>query len=111
MARYRIAAIPGDGIAKEVVPEGIRVLDAVGTRFGISFEYGQFDWSCETYKATGRFMPPDGFDPLRAYDSIFLGAVGFPGVSDPVPLWCLLLLIRLDSAQFVNIPPVQRACG
>ena len=111
MARYRIAAIPGDGIGKEVVPEGIRVLDAVGTRFGLSFEYGHFDWSCETYKETGRFMPPDGIDQLRAYDSIYLGAVGFPGVPDHVSLWGLLIPIRREFEQYVNLRPVRLMKG
>ena len=58
--RHRIAVIPGDGIGKEVLPEGMRVLDAAGRRFGFDFEWKQFDWSCETYAKTGRMMPEDG---------------------------------------------------
>ena len=70
MTTYRIAVIPGDGIGKEVVPEGIRVLDAVGAKFGIDFAWDHFDWSCETYNATGHMMPEDGIaqavEPITA---------------------------------------------
>ncbi|MSO77313.1 MAG: tartrate dehydrogenase [Alphaproteobacteria bacterium] len=111
MAKYRIAVIPGDGIGKEVVPEGIRALDAVGTRFGISFEWRHFDWSCEGYATTGRLMPPDGIDQLRPFDAIFLGAVGWPTVPDHVSLWGLLIPIRREFEQYVNLRPVRLLKG
>jgi len=104
---YKIAAIPGDGIGKEVVPEGIRVLDAVGAKFGIQFQWDHFDWSCETYAKTGRMMPEDGLDQIRNHDAVFLGAVGFPGVPDHVSLWGLLIPIRRDFRQYVNLRPVR----
>ena len=104
---YRIACIPGDGIGKEVVPEGIRVLDAIGTRFDIKFKWTHYDWSCETYAATGAMMPEDGLDQLQTSDAIFLGAVGFPGVPDHVSLWGLLIPIRRNMRQFVNLRPVR----
>ncbi len=107
MAGYRIAVIPGDGIGKEVVPEGIRVLEAVGSRFGISFQWEHFDWSCETYRKTGRMMPADGIERLRPFDAIFLGAVGFPGVPDHVSLWGLLIPLRREFRQHVNLRPVR----
>ena len=107
MAQYRIAVIPGDGIGKEVVPEGLRVLEAVAGRFGLSFEYDAFDWSCETYKATGRMMPRDGLERIAGHDAIFLGAVGFPGVPDHVSLWGLLIPIRRSFLQYVNLRPVR----
>lgn len=107
MTKYKIAVIPGDGIGKEVVPEGIRVLDKVAAKFGLEFQYDHFDWSCETYKATGRMMPDDGIDRLRDYDSIYLGAVGFPGVPDHVSLWGLLIPIRRTFQQYVNLRPVR----
>jgi len=91
MSSYKIAVIPGDGIGKEVVPEGIRVLEAAGRRFEINFQWNEFPWSCETYKSSGRMMPEDGIEQLRNYDAIFLGAVGFPGVPDHVSLWGLLI--------------------
>ncbi len=107
MAQYRIAVIPGDGIGKEVVPEGLRVLEAVAGRFGLSFEYDQFDWSCETYKATGAMMPEDGLERIAGHDAIFLGAVGFPGVPDHVSLWGLLIPIRRTFMQYVNLRTVR----
>jgi tartrate dehydrogenase/decarboxylase/D-malate dehydrogenase len=107
MTKHRIAVIPGDGIGKEVVPEGIRVLDAAGARFGLEFDWHHFDWSCETYKATGRMMPEDGLDRIAESNAIFLGAVGFPGVPDHVSLWGLLIPIRRRFKQYVNLRPVR----
>jgi tartrate dehydrogenase/decarboxylase/D-malate dehydrogenase len=107
MKKYQIAVIPGDGIGKEVVPEGIRVLDAAGRRTGISFEWCRFDWSCETYHRTGRMMPEDGLDQLRQFDAIYLGAVGFPGVPDHVSLWGLLIPIRRGFDQYANLRPCR----
>jgi len=111
VSRYRIAVIPGDGIGKEVVPEGIRVLEAAGRRFGIEFEWQTFDWSCETYQKTGRMMPADGIEQLRDFDSIFLGAVGWPGVPDHISLWGLLIPIRREFQQYVNLRPVRLLKG
>ena len=106
MKTYTIAVIPGDGIGKEVVPEGLRVLQAVGAKFGIGFRFHHFDWSCESYKATGRMMPEDGLDQLRPFDAIFLGAVGHPDVPDHISLWGLLIPIRRRFRQYVNLRPV-----
>ena len=109
--RHRVAVIPGDGIGKEVVPEGIRVLEAAGRRFGFDVEWAHFDWSCETYARTGRMMPEDGLDQLRAFEAIFLGAVGFPGVPDHVSLWGLLIPIRRTFQQYINLRPVRLLKG
>lgn len=111
MTQYRIAAIPGDGIGKEVVPEGIKVLDAVGRRFGLSFTWDQFDWSCEYYARHGRMMPEDGLDRIKGHDAIYLGAVGFPGVPDHVSLWGLLIPIRRQFRQYVALRPVRLLRG
>jgi tartrate dehydrogenase/decarboxylase/D-malate dehydrogenase len=108
---YRIAVIAGDGIGKEVVPEGMRVLEAAGRRFGFSFDWHEFPWSCETYNSTGRMMPEDGIEQLRPHDSIFLGAVGFPGVPDHVSLWGLLIPIRRHMQQYINLRPVRLLKG
>src|SRR5256712_13401518 len=105
--KHRIAAIPGDGIGKEVVPEGMRVLDAAGRRFGFEIEWTTFDWSCERYAQTGRMMPEDGLDQLGRFEGIFLGAVGFPGVPDHVSLWGLLIPIRRGFKQYVNLRPIR----
>lgn len=109
--RYRIAVIPGDGIGKETVPEGIRVLDAAASRFGFELQYDNYDWSCETYQKSGSMMPPGGLDLLRASQSIFLGAVGWPGVPDHVSLWGLLIPIRRGFDQYVNLRPCRLMPG
>ena len=106
-SNHRIAVIPGDGIGKEVVPEGIRVLDAAAKRHGFSLEWETFPWSCEYYAKTGRMMPEDGLAQIRGHDSIFLGAVGYPGVPDHVSLWGLLIPIRRSFQQYVNLRPVR----
>ena len=108
---HRIAVIPGDGIGKEVVPEGIRVLEAAGRRFGLEFEWDHFPWSCEYYLAEGRMMPEDGLERIRHHDAIFLGAVGFPGVPDHVSLWGLLIPIRRAFQQYANVRPVRLMPG
>ncbi len=105
--RYEIAVIAGDGIGKEVVPEGMRVLDAAARRFGFSLAWREFDWSCERYAKTGSMMPAGGLDQLRGMQGIFLGAVGYPGVPDHVSLWGLLIPIRRGFQQYVNLRPVR----
>jgi len=104
---FHIAVIPGDGIGKEVVPEGIRVLNAAGRRFGFELDWHAFDWSCDAYVNTGKMMPRDGLGQLRRYDAIFLGAIGRPDVPDHVSLWGLLIPIRRGFHQFVNLRPVR----
>ncbi|MEE8431449.1 MAG: isocitrate/isopropylmalate family dehydrogenase, partial [Candidatus Desulfatibia sp.] len=111
MTSYRIAVLPGDGIGKEVVPEGIRVLEAAGRRFDIKFRWDTFPWNCENYKRAGRMMPEDGIDQLRKNDAIFLGAVGFPGVPDHISLWGLLIPIRRQMQQYVILRPVRMLKG
>ena len=111
MKTYRIATIPGDGIGNEVVPEGMRVLEAAGRKFGIGFTWDEKPWSCEYYAKHGRMMPEDGLDQIRGHDAIFLGAVGFPGVPDHVSLWGLLVPIRREFQQYVNLRPVRLMSG
>ncbi len=108
---HRIAVIPGDGIGKEVVPEGIRVLETAGRRFGFDFVWQSFDWSCEVYAKTGRMMPEDGLDQLKDFEAIYLGAVGLPGVPDHVSLWGLLIPIRRTFRQYINLRPVRLLKG
>ena len=108
---FSIANIPGDGIGKEVLPEGLRVLDKVASKFNIRFKTSDFPWSCQTYLNDGRMMPEDGIDQLRPHDAIFLGAVGYPGVPDHVSLWGLLIPIRRHFDQYVNLRPVRLLPG
>ncbi|MFJ1290795.1 tartrate dehydrogenase [Paracoccus yeei] len=106
MTAHKIALIPGDGIGVDVTEATMQVLAAAGTRFGFTLEPTRFDWSCETYLATGRMMPEDGIEQLRPFDAIFLGAVGWPAtVPDSVSLHGLLLPIRKAFDQYANIRP------
>ena len=111
MKNYRMAVIPGDGIGKEVVPEGIRVLDAAARRHGFALSWDQFPWNCEYFRETGSMMPADGIARIRHHDAIYLGAVGFPGVPDHVSLWGLLIPIRREFRQYANIRPVRLMRG
>ncbi|MDH3336904.1 MAG: tartrate dehydrogenase [Gammaproteobacteria bacterium] len=103
----KVAAIPGDGIGTEVMPEGMRVLEAAGSKHGISFDWQEFDWSCAAYLKTGRMMPADGIEQLRSFDVIYLGAAGFPTVPDHISLWGLLIPIRREFDQHINLRPVR----
>ena len=107
MASYKIAVIPGDGIGREVIPEGLKVLEAVGRLCDIQFQWDEFDWSCEHYARTGRMMPEDGLAQIANHDAIFLGAVGYPGVPDHVSLWGLLIPIRRAFQQYIGLRPVR----
>src|SRR5467141_2175095 len=111
MKTFSVAVIAGDGIGKEVVPEGIRVLEAAGKRSAFQFNWQAFDWSCETYVKSGKMMPPDGLQKLRPFDAIFLGAVGHPSVTDHVSLWGLLIPIRRTFRQYVSLCPVRLFAG
>jgi tartrate dehydrogenase/decarboxylase/D-malate dehydrogenase len=109
--KHRIAVIPGDGIGRETVPEGLRVLEAAGRRFGFSLECKEYDWSCDRYLHTGAMMPEDGLEQLRESDSVFLGAVGWPGVPDHVSLWGLLIPMRRGFDQYANVRPCRLMPG
>jgi tartrate dehydrogenase/decarboxylase / D-malate dehydrogenase len=111
LSRYKIAVIEGDGIGREVVPEGLRVLEAAARRFGIDFQWQHFSWNCQSYLTTGRMMPEDGLEQLRGFDAIYLGAVGYPGVPDHISLWGLLIPIRRAFQQYVNLRPVRLLRG
>ena len=111
MAHYCIATIPGDGIGTEVLPEGIRALEAAASRFGFTLEWDERDWSCDRYLRTGRFMPYDGIERIQEHDAIFLGAVGDPRVPDHISLWGLLIPLRRMLRQWVNLRPVRLMPG
>ena len=108
---YRIALIPGDGIGKEVIPEGVRVLRQLAGGFNFTLEFEEFPYSCQHYLEHGAMMPADGIQRLSAFDAIFLGAVGAPGVPDHVSLWGLLIPIRREFDQYVNLRPVKLLPG
>lgn len=110
---YRIAVIPGDGIGKEVVPEGLRVLEAVASRYGCAFRFEHFDFaSCDYYARHGQMMPDDWKQRLAGQDAIFFGAVGWPDiVPDHVSLWGSLLQFRREFDQYINLRPVRLMAG
>jgi tartrate dehydrogenase/decarboxylase / D-malate dehydrogenase len=110
---YRIAVLPGDGIGKEVVPEGIRVLETVATRFGFTLHFDQFDFaSCDYYLQHGRMMPEDWKAQIGGHDAIFFGAVGWPEkVPDHISLWGSLISMRREFDQYANLRPVRLMPG
>jgi tartrate dehydrogenase/decarboxylase/D-malate dehydrogenase len=107
----KIALIPGDGIGKEVVPEGVRVLEALAARHGFEVRFDTFPYACAYYLKHGVMMPADGLAQLSAFDAILLGAVGDPEVPDHVSLWGLLIPIRRQFEQYVNLRPVRLLPG
>ena len=108
MKEHRIAVIPGDGIGREVIPEGVRVLEAAGARHGIKFAWKEFPWSCDWYKAHGKLCPDDAADTLRLFDAVYFGAVGNPAlVPDHIAVWGLLINFRRWFDLYVNLRPVR----
>jgi len=106
---YRIALIPGDGIGKEVAPEGLRAVRRAAERFGLALEFTEIGWaSCDYYLQHGTMMPDDWKQQLAGVDAIFFGAVGWPAtVPDNVSLWGSLLKFRREFDQYVNLRPVR----
>ncbi|MGM8216305.1 tartrate dehydrogenase [Bacillaceae bacterium W0354] len=113
MKKHSVAVIPGDGIGKEVVPEAIEVLDAIcDVHGGLKFEYTEYPYSCDYYLEHGKMMDDDGIERLQQHDSIFLGAVGDPKrVPDHVSLWGLLIPIRREFEQVINVRPAKLLKG
>jgi tartrate dehydrogenase/decarboxylase/D-malate dehydrogenase len=113
MSKKRIAVIPGDGIGKEVMPEGMRVVDAAARKFGIDLAFDEFDFSSWDYfEKHGKMMPDDWKDKIGGHDAIFFGAVGWPDkIADHVSLWGSLLLFRREFDQYVNLRPARLMPG
>lgn len=108
---YDIAVIAGDGIGKEVVPEGQRVVEAAARRFGFTVDWKDYDWNCDYYARHGRMMPEDGVDQVRGADAIFLGAVGWPTVPDHISTWDLILRLRRELNLYVALRPARLLKG
>ena len=108
MAEHRIAVIPGDGIGREVMPEGVRVMEAAGAKYGVRFRFEEFPWSCDWYRQHGRMCPEDAPQILKRFDAIFFGAVGNSAiVPDHVSAWGLLINFRRWFDLYVNLRPVR----
>lgn len=110
---FSIAVIDGDGIGKEVMPEGLRVLDAAAARFGLQLDYRHIDWGdCDYYSRTGKMMPDDWKEQLDGIDAIYFGAVGWPDtVPDHISLWGSILRFRREFDQYINLRPVRTFAG
>ena len=102
-----IAVIPGDGIGKEVTAEAVKVLEAVGRKFGRAFDLEHLPWSADYFLQTGVTIPPDGYDTLRGFDAIFIGALGDPRVPDNRHARDILLGTRFELDLYVNYRPVK----
>ncbi len=111
--RFNIAVIPGDGIGKEVMPEGLRVLQAVMNRFDINLHFDHFEFASYQYYAKhGQMMPDDWKDQVGKHDAIYFGAVGWPeGIPDHISLWGSLIQFRREFDQYVNLRPVRLLPG
>jgi tartrate dehydrogenase/decarboxylase / D-malate dehydrogenase len=108
MNEYRIAVIPGDGIGREVMPEGVRVLEAASARHGLRLQFQEFPWNCDWYQVHGKMCPDDAADTLRKFDAIYFGAVGNPSiVPDHIAVWGLLINFRRWFDLYVNLRPVR----
>ena len=108
---HSIAVIAGDGIGKEVVPAAITCLERIAAIHGLDLAFTYFDWGSDYYGRHGRMMPVDGIDQLAKHDAIFLGAVGSPEVPDTESLWGLLIPIRREFQQYINLRPVKTLDG
>ncbi|MHC1696701.1 MAG: 3-isopropylmalate dehydrogenase [Geobacteraceae bacterium] len=104
---YKIAVIGGDGTGPEVVREGLKVLDAVNSKYGIKMEYTPFDFGGERYLRTGEVLPESAVSDLRQFDSIFLGAIGHPDVKPGILEKGILLKLRFELDQYINLRPIK----
>ncbi|WP_302175820.1 tartrate dehydrogenase [uncultured Hydrogenophaga sp.] len=113
MSKHRIAVIAGDGIGTEVMPEGLRVMEAAATRFGIDLQFDHFDFSsCDYFEKHGQMLPDDWKDQIGGHDAIYFGAVGWPDkVPDHVSLWGSLLMFRREFDQYINLRPAKLMPG
>lgn len=112
MPAYKIAVLPGDGIGPDVTKEAVKVLEALKQEdptFDIEFK--EFEWGSEYYLEHGHIMPPDGLDQLKVFDAILFGAVGDKRVPDEVTIWELIMPIRKNFQQYVNMRPIRRLAG
>ncbi|MDR7522694.1 MAG: isocitrate/isopropylmalate family dehydrogenase [Armatimonadota bacterium] len=111
MKTYRLAVIPKDGIGREVIPEGLRVLRAAAVQFRLGIEAEEFPWGCDYYLRCGTMMPPDALVTLQRFDAIYLGVIGDPRAPDHVSLWGLLLPIRKAFDLYANARPFRLLPG
>src|SRR5258707_6529956 len=110
MSSFRVGVIAGDGIGKEVIPAGIAAIEKATRGGGVSVSFADLPWSCEYYLAHGRMMDEDGYERMAAFDALYMGALGAPGVSDAASAG-LILGIRQKFDQYVNLRPMRLLAG
>ena len=108
---YKIISIPGDGIGTEVTPAGQRVVDLLAEKYNFKIQWEEVDWGSEYFKIHGRMMPTNGIEIMSKFDAIYLGAVGIPEIPDHETLWGLLIPIRREFDQYINLRPVRSYSG
>lgn len=111
MKRHRIISIPGDGIGLEVTPPAMQVVDALAKKYDFSVEWEIVPWGSEYFRQNGRMMPIDGLKIMSEFDAIYLGAIGAPDIADTETLWGLLIPIRRDFDQYINLRPIRSYDG
>lgn len=111
MKNYKIAVVPGDGIGNEIVPQGVKVLEAVAKKFNFSISTDSFDWGAGYYLKNNQFLPDDGLETLKSFDAIFFGSVGLPEVDDTLPAKDYTFKVRTSFDQYVNFRPVRTYPG
>ncbi len=111
MSNYKIAVVPGDGIGKEIVPEGLRVIEAVAKKHNFSIETEEFGWGAGYYLEHNMFLPEDGLDTLKKFDAVYFGSVGLPAVDDTLPAKDYTFKVRTNFNQYVNYRPVRTYPG
>ena len=109
--RHKVISIPGDGIGLEVTPAAMEVVDALGKKHGFTIDWNLVDWGSDYFRKNGRMMPVDGIEIMSKYDAIFLGAIGTPDIPDHETLWGLLIPIRRDFDQYINLRPIKSYAG
>jgi len=108
---YKIAVVPGDGIGNEIVPEGVRVLEAVAKKFNFGISTENFDWGAGYYLKNGKFLPENGLETLKDFDAVYFGAVGLPEIDDTLPAKDYTFKVRTSFNQYVNYRPVRTYKG
>lgn len=111
MSNYKIAVVPGDGIGQEIVPEGLKVIEAVAKKHNFTIETESFDWGAGYYLKNNKFLPDNGLEILKGFDAVYFGAVGLPGVDDTLPAKDYTFKVRTSFNQYVNYRPVRSYPG
>ncbi len=107
MSSYKIAVLPGDGTGPEVIAEGVKVLEAAASTFGFTLDVHDYDFGGDRYLQTGEVLPDSAVDELRSFDAIYLGAIGHPDVKPGVLEKGILLKLRFELDQYINLRPVK----